>query len=199
MVCADKRVLRRGLADRHVRVQHQHRPFGGAEAVVAEAIGTAAIAEVGEIRIGADRRDVIVIARRRAHARLEPAEARLEAVAEFLHRAARIREVAGQQDVAVEAIEEPRQRRRAPASRTSRCRRGHSRRSTTIRAPESRAASVGTSIGIGSGSGWRRGATVDRRLSTARCGRGGRTSAALRKCDRAPQQEGHPEHRPEAK
>ena len=60
---ADKGVLRRRLADRHVRVQHQHRPFGGAEAVIPKAIGATAIAEIGEVRIGGDRRDVIVIAR----------------------------------------------------------------------------------------------------------------------------------------
>ena len=93
------------------RVQHQHGPFGGAEAVKPEAIGTAAIAEVGEIRLGAGRRHVFMVARRRAHPRLEPAEARLETVAEVLLRAARIGQVAREDDVAIEAIEQPRNRR----------------------------------------------------------------------------------------
>ena len=178
MVVPDELPLRRIPADRHVRVEHEHGPLGGAEAVVAESIGTAAIAEVAEIRIGADRGDVVVIARSRAHPRLEPAETRLETVAEFVHRAARIGQVAGQQDVAVIAFEQPRQRskgrRAAPASVAEDV---DERRA--VPGAGITGGAVGTSVcgggWIGVGVGLAAIGTVSVRL----LGRGRRTSAAL--------------------
>lgn len=102
--CLRERILRRANAYFDVRVQHQHEPVTGSKRIEAF---TSRLTEIREIRRG-ERGHVFVIAWRWSPPPTMDAPRGVEAVEEVAHRPLHVRQVAGENEMTVDAVDQAR-------------------------------------------------------------------------------------------